>query len=100
MCPLIAQVSDQAECRGAALDYLKATTPLIAVGTPYTGTWGDRLHGCFEYGAAPGSGKLHFGTAMPGASGSKGYRICKRVTAAFTVLGKVEPKRCRIPFGD
>ena len=73
------QVTDQAECAGAA------TACLVSQGKVSrwwsSGTWADHVPFCFEglgyWSGNAGNGNVYFGT-NPAVTGSRGYRICKR----------------------
>jgi len=74
------QVTDQAECAGAATTYLVSQGQVRRWYN--SGTWADHVPFCFEgsgyWSGGTGNGNVHFGT-NPAVTGSRGYRICRRV---------------------
>ena len=75
------QVSVEAECKGAATIALKASGQVKQAGS--TGSWSDRVGGCFEGGGGSwngnvGDGNVHFSTRdIDHSGGTSGYRICR-----------------------
>ena len=73
------QVTDQAECAGAATTYLVSQGKVSRWHS--SGTWADHVPFCFEgagyWSGNAGNGNVYFGT-NPAVTGSRGYRICKR----------------------